>query len=76
MATVSPVHFGISIPKYASNSKTSKQNSTNTTNVPVATKSICTNDGVVPNEKSALGVLLTSAMLCTVAIVNLIKAGR
>lgn len=75
MATVLPVHFGVSIPKYASNSKKTNQQTT-ATNVPVATKSICTNDGVVPNEKSALGVLLTSAMLCTVAIVNLIKAGR
>lgn len=75
MATVSPVHFGISVPKYASNSKKTNPQTTGT-NVPVAMKSICTNDGVVPNEKSALGVLLTSAMLCTVAIVNLIKAGR
>ena len=71
MATVSPVSFGLRVPKYAPKSQ---QNSNNTT--PVAAKSAGVSEGVVPNQKSAIAVLLTSAMLCTVAIANLIKAGR
>ena len=73
MATVSPVSFGLVVPKYAP-----KSHQTNNS-TPVAAKSTATtstSEGVVPNQKSAIAVLLTSAMLCTVAIANLIKAGR
>ena len=70
MATVSPVSFGLTTPRYTP--QNSKQQNTNTK---FASTHKYTGD-VVPNQKSALAVLLTSAMLCTVAIVNLIKAGR
>ncbi len=70
MATVTPVSFGLITPKYTPHN--SKQQNTNTQFA--ATSKYSTD--VVPNQKSALAVLLTSAMLCTVAIVNLIKAGR
>ncbi len=70
MATVSPVSFGIAIPK---STPTGKQQ---TRSNPIASTSSYSNTEVVPNQKSALAVLLTSAMLCTVAIVNLIKAGK
>ncbi len=71
MATVSPVSFGFVTPKHTpQNSK--QQNNTNTQ----FSSTHKYTDDVVPNQKSALAVLLTSAMLCTVAIVNLIKAGR
>ncbi len=69
MATVSPVSFGLVTPKYTPQ----KQQNTNTQ---FAATPKYTGGDVVPNQKSALAVLLTSAMLCTVAIVNLIKAGR
>lgn len=71
MATVSPVSFGVSIPK-RSQSQTSKQPQAS---IPVAYQA-SSSIAEVPNQKSAVAVLLTSAMLCTVAIVNLIKAGR
>ena len=71
MATVTPVSFGLTIPKYTP--QNSKQQNTNTQ---FAAASKYSSGDVVPNQKSALAVLLTSAMLCTVAIVNLIKAGR
>ena len=74
MATVTPVSFGLTVPKYAPKSNQTA-NST-----PVATKSTVampsTSNGVVPNQRSAIAVLLGSAFLCTVAIANLIKAGR
>ncbi len=70
MATVSPVSFGIGLPKITPTGK--QQNKSN----PIASTSSYSSTEVVPNQKPALAVLLTSAMLCTVAIVNLIKAGK
>ena len=75
MATVSPVSFGVHVPKYTPKSSQQQTGTTNP-NIPVASKSSYTNDGVVANERGMLGVLITAAMFCTFAIVNLIKAGR
>lgn len=69
MATVSPVSFGVRVPKYSQNQKQNPNAS-----VPVTTKAMT--QAEIPNQKSAMAVLLTAAMLCSVAIVNLIKAGR
>ena len=70
MATVSPVSFGVRIPN---RSQTTKQNTN--ASIPVAAQASRA-QAEVPNQKSAIAVLLTAAMLCSVAIVNLIKAGR
>ena len=70
MATVSPVSFGVTVPR-----RSQQQNSKPQASIPVAYQA-STSSAEIPNQKSALAVLLTSAMLCTVAIVNLIKAGR
>lgn len=72
MATVSPVSFGVRVPN---RSQTSIQNQNLNASIPVAT---CASrvQAEVPNQKSAIAVLLTAACLCSVAIVNLIKAGR
>ncbi len=72
MATVTPVGFGVIAPRYTP--QNSKQQNNNNTSFSAAR--YASSGDVVPNQKSALAVLLTSAMLCTVAIVNLIKAGR
>ena len=72
MATVSPVGFGVVTPRYSQTSSNKHKPASN----PVATQAGSSQVAEIPNQKSALAVLLTSAVLCTVAIVNLIKAGR
>ena len=71
MATVSPVSFGVSVPKRSQQTNVKQPQAS----IPVAYQASMSS-AEIPNQKSALAVLLTSAMLCTVAIVNLIKAGR